>query len=192
MGEGGLDGSGRGPGREGGGLMAPIWTHPLTWTQARAGAHLRLEATPETRAKLAKELGAEGLSRLVAELEVRPWRDGAEITGRVNALAQRLCGISLEPMDETIDEPLLIRLVPAGSANAPRSESEVTVALEEEDPADVVDGGQIDVAHYVVEALALALDPFPRKSGVVFDDTLNAPATSPFAVLRNLTPRDAS
>jgi hypothetical protein len=42
------------------------------------------------------------------------------------------------------------------------------------------------VAHYIVEHLALAIDPFPRKPGAEFEFTPPAEEESPFAVLKKL------
>ena len=44
--------------------------------------------------------------------------DGVEITGVLNAVVTRICGVSLDPFDEVIEEPVFLRLVPAGSPNA--------------------------------------------------------------------------
>ena len=50
-----------------------------------------------------------------------------------------------------------------------------------------LEGDQIDLAAYVVEHLALELDPFPRKPGAEFDYQPEAAEVSPFAVLKKLT-----
>jgi hypothetical protein len=52
-----------------------------------------------------------------------------------------------------------------------------------------LDGDRIDPAAYVVEHLALALDPFPRKPGAVFQPPEATPEASLFAVLLELKPR---
>ena len=44
----------------------------------------------------------------------------------------------------------------------------------------------IDLAGYVVEHLALEIDPFPRKPGVEFVLPAQPPESSPFDVLRAL------
>ncbi len=61
-----------------------------------------------------------------------------------------------------------------------------------EDPADVLEGDQIDLAAYVVEHLALEIDPYPRKPDAVFEPPAAEPETSPFAVLLQLKPRDSA
>jgi hypothetical protein len=129
----------------------------------------------------------EGLEQLAARLTLQPWLDGVEIDGRIEALAIRRCGISLETFDETISEPLTLRIVPAGSPNAPRAEGEaIVIDLDAEDPPDEASGDGVDVTAYVVEALALALDPFPRKPGAVFEAPEPTSTPTPFAVLARL------
>ena len=45
---------------------------------------------------------------------------------------------------------------------------EVVLDPEGEDPPDLLDEDRIDLADYVVEHLALDIDPFPRKPGVTW------------------------
>ncbi len=161
------------------------WSRTVLWRDVPT--RLELEADEATRANLARDLRLEALSGLSARLDLRPWLDGIELTGRLHATVTQICGVSLEPFDSVIDEPLLIRFVPVGSPNAPPPpEDEVEVDLEADDPPDVIAGDSIDVAHYVVEHLALAIDPFPRKPGVVFAPPPEETPASPFAVLAAL------
>ncbi len=170
----------------------PAWDVRLTWPELQAGRRvLTLEAPAGALAGIARDLDLEGLERLAARVELAPWLDGVEIDGRIEALAIRRCGISLETFEETISEPLRVRIVPAGSPNAPRAEGEaVVVDLDAEDPPDEATGDGVDVTAYVVEALALALDPFPRKPGAVFEPPEPTASLTPFAVLAALAKRE--
>jgi uncharacterized metal-binding protein YceD (DUF177 family) len=80
--------------------------------------------------------------------------------------------------------------VPQGSAHAPDPEAELVIDLEADDPPDVVEGDEIDLARYVVEHLALDIDPFPRKPGVEFEPPAPTAEISPFAALRRLKETD--
>jgi hypothetical protein len=144
---------------------------------------LTLTGGPEVRSQVGENLGLEDVQRLGAELVVRPWLDGMEIEGRVEALITRLCGVTLEPFEVAVDEPFEVRVVPQGSPNAPRSEGEIVVDLDAEDPPDEAAGDGVDASAYVVETLALSLDPFPRKPGAVFESPEPTESTSPFAAL---------
>lgn len=167
------------------------WGQSLTFRQVQDHpGTVRLEADEATRRVLAKDMRLERLDRLSADLAIRPWLDGVEITGQVRATAGRLCGVTLEPFDEIIDEPVLIRVVPAHSAAAPPpAEGDIEIDLEAEDPPDVVDGETLTPSDYVRETLALALSPFPRKPGAVFEPPPADPEDSPFAALKALKDR---
>ncbi|HLZ81944.1 MAG TPA: DUF177 domain-containing protein [Caulobacteraceae bacterium] len=166
------------------------WGRLLAWPAPRGPERrLTLEADPEVRAQVARDLELEDVERLGAGIVVRPWLDGMEIEGRVEALVTRLCGVSLEPFEVAVDEPLKVRIVPLGSPNAPQAEAEVVVDLEAEDPPDEAAAEGVDPGAYVVETLALSLDPFPRKPGVVFEQPQEPEASSPFAALADLVKR---
>ena len=166
------------------------WGRLLAWPAPRGPERrLTLEAGQEVCAQIAQDLELEGVRRLGAGIVVRPWLDGMEIEGRVEALVTRLCSVTLEPFDVDVDEPLKVRIVPQGSPNAPQAEAEIVVDLEAEDPPDEVAGDGVDPGAYVVETLALSLDPFPRKPGVVFEQPEEPGTTSPFASLADLVKR---
>ena len=171
------------------------WGRALTWLEVAHAGERRLSMTagPEARAAVASALDLVDLTQLKADFSVRPWLDGLEIEGRVAARATRTCGVSLDPFEVDIDEPLHLRMVPAGSPNAPRADShEIIVDLDAEDPPDEVDGDAVDLSAYVAETLALALDPFPRKPGAAFEPPAEQRAASPFAALAQLSPRPVS
>lgn len=163
------------------------WRHEVTWRDAQRGLDIHLDADEATRTGVAGLLEVEEAKAISADLRLAPWMDGVEVTGDLRALVTRLCGVSLDPFDEVIDEPIFLRFVPAGSPNVPGPEADdVVVDLDADDPPDVIEGEVIDLGHYVVEQLALALDPFPRKPDAVFeapDDDVNL---SPFAALAAL------
>lgn len=172
--------------------MSGDWGRPIRLHElGRGAAKLRLEPDAAERARIAHDLGLESLPALVAEVTVRPWLDGAEITGRFKATVEQLCSVSLDAFEQPVAGEIEVRLVPAGSPNAPtESGHEVELELDAPDPPDVLEGDAIDVSAYVVEHLALEIDPFPRKPGAEFDYQPSAQEESPFAVLKNLkTPK---
>ena len=168
----------------------PPWVYLIGWPDlSTQGATVELAPDEATRANIADSLGVETIGHLSALLALRPWLDGVEIEGRVEASVTRICGITLEPFEEPINEPLVVRIVPAGSPNAPViAGRDVELDLDADDPPDVVFGDTVDLAVYVVEHLALALSPFPRKLGAVFAPPPTTESTSPFAVLARLKP----
>ena len=173
-------------------LSASAWPHLVSLTEARRGAASRpvdrhLVADAGERVRIAEALGLEALESLEAHLRLSAWRDGARIEGAWRARIVQICGISLEPFASDLAGDFALTVVPAGSLLAePPAEAEIVIDPEAEDPPDVLAADQIDLGGYVVEHLALDVDPFPRKPGVAFEAPPEAPAPSPFAALAGL------
>jgi hypothetical protein len=155
---------------------------------ARGERTVDLVADAETRTRIARQIGVPAVHRLEASVRVRPWLDGAEIDARWSATVLQVCGVGLDEFEQALEGAFDLRVVPAGSRNAPDPEAELTVDPEAPDPPDVLDGDVFDVAAYVVEHVALALDPFPRKPGAVFVQPPEPAEASPFAALLKLKP----
>ena len=169
--------------------MTPVWSHTIQLESvARGVQQVDLVADVVTLAAIAKFLDVPGISDLRANLSVRAWLDGAEITGRFSAVVTQVCGVSLEEFEQKVVGRLDVRAVPSGSPHAidEAVASDVEFDSEAADPPDVLDGQTLDLAVYLVEQLALELDPFPRKPGVEFQPPEPETDTSPFAVLRQL------
>jgi uncharacterized metal-binding protein YceD (DUF177 family) len=147
---------------------------------------LELTADAAQRAALAARFDLLELKRLSAEVRLAPWLDGAEIRARWGADIVQTCGMTLEPFDTALSGDFTVRVVPADSPAAANVEEEVAVDPEADDPPDVLEDDAIDVAAYLVEYLALEIDPFPRKPGVVFEPPPEERPPSPFAVLQSL------
>ena len=165
------------------------WSHPLRLADlARGPVRTRLEPDAATRSKIAKDLGLESLPALTGDLTVRPWLDGAEIVGRFEGVVEQICGISLDPFEQPVSGEIEVRVVPPGSTSAPKPPEggEIELDLEAPDPPDVLDSDTVDLAAYLVEHLALAIDPFPRKPDAELDYQPDPEVESPFAVLKRL------
>lgn len=168
------------------------WPEPLRLQSLHAGA-LALELAPDEhqRAEAAAQLGLEGLPTLRAQVNVRPWLDGAEVSGRFEAIVVQICGVTLDPFEAKIAGEFRVQVVPAGSPHAqPHEGGAIDVDIEAADPPDELDADEIDVTGYVLEHLALELDPFPRKPGASFEFEPPTAEMSPFAALAALkTPK---
>ncbi|HEY5410188.1 MAG TPA: DUF177 domain-containing protein [Caulobacteraceae bacterium] len=156
---------------------------------SRGSVSRRIAADAESRARIARELGLDGVDRLEAELEASPWLDGARVRGRFDAVVRQTCGVTLEPLESKLSGDFERRILPAGSPNAPTQPEEAVLDPDAEDPPDLIEDEAIDLGAILVEQLALEVDPFPRKQGAVFDANPNESPVSPFAVLKDFKPR---
>ena len=172
--------------------MSRAWTTPIQlYELARGPVEVRLEPDAAERARVARDLGLESLPSLTADLTVRPWLDGAEITGRFDAVVAQLCSVTLDPFEQPLSGEIAVQVVPRGSPNAsPEERGEAEHDADALEPPDVLPGEAVDLAAYVVEHLALEIDPFPRKPGAEFEFTPPAEEESPFAVLKKLKDKD--
>ena len=168
--------------------MSHPWSKPVLLHELGRGAlTLTLEPDAAERAKVAKGLGLQSLPSLSARLTLKPWMDGVEITGRFEAVVEQICAVSLDAFEQPLTGEIDLRAVPEGSPHAPEAAGgEVDYDPEAPDPPDVLSGEAIDLAGYLVEHLALEIDPFARKPGVEFEYTPPDEEESPFAVLKKL------
>ncbi|WP_292230058.1 DUF177 domain-containing protein [Brevundimonas sp.] len=155
--------------------------------QIGAGLSRTLEPDADARKRIARALDLQGLEDFVVDLSVTPTPSTSEWTlkGRVTAHAVQTCGLTLEPLPVDVDRRFSIQLIEA----APQETDEIEVTLDEED-ADLIEDGKIDLGQYAVEQLALSLDPFPRKPGAEFVQPEEPNEISPFAALKALKSQD--
>lgn len=145
----------------------------------KLGSTEKLSAEPAELQALAKRFKIPVLHSLSAEIRATPWRGGGmKLEGHITADMEQVSVISLEAFRETVSVPLARYFLSHGAV----------VDNQQEDDADPIDNGWIDLGEVVAETLALDLDPYPRKPGEAFpghveDDGAEAKAPSPFAVL---------
>lgn len=141
--------------------LAPEFSRPVTVATIRPGGEtLTLTATEAELAALAARLGVEGVRGLVAEVALKPRGKGVVAArGRLRATLDRLCVISLAPLEEAIDERFSVLFRPAA---APEAEVALDAEADDEEPYE---GASIDLGELVAQTLALTLDPWPRAPG---------------------------
>lgn len=166
-------------------MSAPAepWPIPVRVDDIGKGVSRKLVADEQTRARIAKALELEALNRLEAEVEIRPRFEGGAVIGKLSAEVVQICGVSLEPFATEIDSDFE---APFTTRAEEPTEAGEEMGLADLDRPDVIENGVIDLGHYVVEALALELDPFPRKPGAVFEQPADQAEPSPFAALAAL------
>ncbi|MBA5776288.1 DUF177 domain-containing protein [Stappia sp. F7233] len=158
-----------------------------------------LTLSDSERQAVAEDFQLLGLPDLSASFELKPWRrDGVIAKGRLRARAVQACVVTLDPVEQGIDEEFEIFFLPEAAANRFAGEGaggEIDVEFEGEDPPEAIIDGEIDLAAIALEQLALALDPYPRAKGAAAAATRLSPdepeeqderRPSPFAVLAKL------
>jgi uncharacterized protein len=153
-----------------------------------SGLDLRLVATPEERAALARANGLPDLAAIEADLRIeRSASGGLRVTGRLRAEVTYACVVTLEPFPGRLDEAVAIRFEPP----AARAEAEVDVDPAGDDPPEPLADGRAQFGSVLAEHVAVALDPYPRAPGAVFEppDPPSDGRQGPFARLSALKPR---
>jgi uncharacterized metal-binding protein YceD (DUF177 family) len=156
-----------------------------------AGRHLRLALGEEEREALAAALGITAVERLEATLHAVKFRGGMRVTGQLQAEIVQPSVVSLEPVHQTVDEPIDRVFLPGpGKPAAGAAGTEIFVDLEADDPPDHFEGPEADMSDLVIESLALAIDPYPRAEGESVESLGLLPEEdeepSPFARLKVL------
>jgi uncharacterized metal-binding protein YceD (DUF177 family) len=171
--------------------MAPEFSRPLALERiASTGTEVTIEANAEEREALTKRFGIEAIHALSARFVATPWRRGGiEVRGEIAAEVEQVSVVSLEPFTSEVGEEV-VRYFLAETAPG-HNPAVLSVESLEDDEPDVISGGAIDLGEIAAESLALALDPYPRKPGEVFqEETAEAAEArreeSPFAVLSRL------
>ena len=118
---------------------------------------LRLEANANECAALARRIGIEAVERLTSEVTFLPAAGVIAVSGRVSAAVVQLCGISNEPFQTLIDEPLTLRFVQGIAPHKPDEELEIDA-----DACDEIEfeGTQFDLGEQIAQTLSLAIDPY--------------------------------
>ncbi|MEM7546904.1 MAG: DUF177 domain-containing protein [Pseudomonadota bacterium] len=162
--------------------------------QARSGRTLHAEPNEAKRAAIAADLGISSVDHLIIEAKISAaGRDNWRLDGTVNAKISQPCVVTLEPVEQLVEEPFS-RIFEPRTAEPGTQRGEIDVDLDSDDPPEPLGRG-IDIAAVALEHLALGIDPYPRASGVVFETVsatppgsspLPATAEKPFAALERL------
>lgn len=169
------------------------WSEPVTVEEIPdEGLHREIVAAPETRAALAARAGLREVAHAAARFDLARRGSGVRVTGQVSARVGQTCVVTLEPIDNDIEEPVDLLFMPEFAGEGPgladTLETEVTQG---EDPPEPLVGGRVDLGAIAAEFVMLGVDPYPRKPGAEFSPPRAAADTDahPFAALATLKPR---
>jgi Large ribosomal RNA subunit accumulation protein YceD len=166
----------------------PPWSAPVALHDVpETGRHVDLVADATTRAAVAAAVGLRDLPRLTASFDVsRHGREGLHVIGRVSATVGQTCVVTLEEIENDIDEPVDLTFVPAAPAELADDGGSRSKVAAEDAPEPLV-GGVVDLGVVATEFLTLGIDPYPRKSDAEFTAPAAADDTpKPFAALAAL------
>src|SRR3954465_16006176 len=153
------------------------WSVPVAVDDIpETGLHMEIEAPADVRTALAKLANVANVARLSAVFDLTRQGAAAHVAGRVSALVGQLCVVSLEPIENPVDEAIDVTFAPGAGTVAGRDE-----------PAEPLRAGGLDLGAVATEFLLLGIDPYPRKAGVEFaSPRVEEGGPRPFAALATL------
>jgi hypothetical protein len=169
---------------------AQLWHVPVRLEEVpETGLHLDLVADAQVRAGLAALSGVTDIRRLEATLDVARHGNGLRVTGRVSATVGQTCVVTLEPLQNEVEEPMDVIFAPAARdfAAADLGAEDLAEDTPSGEPPEILSDGTADVGTIAAEFLLLGIDPYPRKPGAEFKPPAEQGAVvSPFAALAKL------
>jgi hypothetical protein len=155
------------------------------------GLHREFEASASECQALAELGGLREVKSANASLDLTPMREGrVQVIGRVRARIGQTCVVTLDPIESDIDEAIDLIFAPPEQIPALADLVDETGESDAEipDPPEPIVAGMIDLGRLATDALFLGVDPYPRKSGAVFEPPAVPadPEDHPFAALKAL------
>src|SRR6185312_1513315 len=155
------------------------------------GLHREIEADQATRAAMAEAAGLRDLPSAYASFDLTPRSGGrVHVRGRVQARVGQTCVVTLEPLENEIDEEVDLIFAPSEQIPefAESADEDDDTAAEVAEQSEPIENGMIDLGRLASDMLYLGIDPYPRKPGAVFEPQVRVadPADHPFAGLKAL------
>jgi uncharacterized metal-binding protein YceD (DUF177 family) len=148
-------------------------------------AHENIEANEKELKALARRLKIVELKNLEADFQLQrdTTGDTVEVAGKLQATVVQNCVVTLEAFESSVTEEFK-----AYFARKPAEPEDLDLPVEDERAPDPIPAnGEIDLGELAAQHLSLALDPYPRKPGVVFEPVVEGEEIEekphPFAVL---------
>ena len=172
------------------GMPSRPWSVPVSIHEIpETGRRFELEADETVRAALAGALGLRALPRAAATFELtRRGADRLRVVGRVAATVGQTCVVTLEPIENEIEEAVDLDFVLAAATDTDEAQDKSRrVEVMVEDTSELLHGDTVDLGALATEFLTLGIDPYPRKEGAVFQTPPAEDGSDhPFAALARL------
>lgn len=152
-----------------------------------APAVFPLEANAAERAALARRFALPSIESLSAQIHLQRIHGGTalRLTGHIVADLTQTCVVSLEPVQNRVDDEFTILFAADAPADAIADDPE-----REETWAEPLPQGGLDIGEVVAQHLFLALDPYPRRADAAVEgrwaERPDPAAESPFSALAKL------
>jgi hypothetical protein len=155
------------------------------------GLHRDITASSSELKAIADLGGLREVLSASASLDVTPMREGrVHVVGRVTARVGQTCVVTLDPIENDIDEAIDLIFAPAEQIPdlADLVDEAAESSAEIPDPPEPIINGMIDLGRLATDSLFLGIDPHPRKPDAVFEAPAVAddPEDHPFAALKAL------
>jgi uncharacterized metal-binding protein YceD (DUF177 family) len=165
------------------------WSVPVAVDNIpETGLHIEAKAPAEVRAQLIKLANLRDLPHLSAVFDLTRRGGGVHVAGQVKARVGQTCVVTLEPLENDLDEPINVLFAPRLEVAA-KDDGADRRAGDEEPPEPLIEG-KVDLGAVATEFLLLGIDPYPRKAGAEFAAVKTADDSArPFAALEALKKR---
>lgn len=169
-------------------LEAP-WSVPVSVHEVPlTGRHFELKADEAARAAIARSADLRALPRLEATFDVsRGEPGGLHVTGRVCATVGQVCVVTLDPIENEIEEMVDLIFVPGAAPTVGEAPGRVAVEAATDEVLEPLLNDTVDLGAIATEFLILGIDLYPRKPEVIFQAPPTDDASEhPFAALAKL------
>lgn len=157
---------------------------------------IELAPAAAERAALARWLEVESIDVLEGVVRLKKLAtDNFRYEARFTADVTQSCVVTLVPVRSHIERDFTRAFQIGGAQHVATAKRVVQLpSVGEDDEPEILESSTLDIAGPVVEELALAIDPYPRAPGVVFQTPEGvgeekAAGENPFTVLKALKPK---
>jgi uncharacterized metal-binding protein YceD (DUF177 family) len=160
------------------------WSVPIRVDEVpEDGRTVAISADAAVRMAVAKAAAVEAVTRLEATFDLHHrGRSGLHVAGTIEATVRQICVVTLDPVENELSEAVDLVFSPT----APQGAGE-TFEVADGDGPEPLANGVVDLGAVAIEFLILAIDPYPRQPGAVFQPGQSDDAEAkPFAALAAL------
>lgn len=185
------------------------WSYPVIVEDVPAqGKDFSISPSETEKKGIAKRLNIVSLDDLKAKLFVsRSNGHVMQVSGKFEANLTQNCVVTLEPIKQEVsdefeawfaDHNQAVSFKRAQHEALSKQEMVDLPILEEDEDPEQIEDGKIDLGELVTQYLSLAIDPYPHKEGVSYENkemprkvqTKDTLRPNPFAALKNWRPKD--